>query len=176
MFASGRMSTFPILSRTACQVLVDPFPAEYRSAFIDYELFDIFTRLRRLGHDRLVYLDDVIFEHLHHRSGKWRLDETSRRRRRFEDDATFLARSVVRQRQAERLAASIEGHPLPPPPKAPAVTRPVNACVTFGRFARTFLRDRGLPPRRRAYLFVWYCGRYLAARLDAALSYCRNSC
>lgn len=161
-FKRHRMSTFPVLSRRACEVMVEPYPAVYESAFIDYELFDIFTRLRRLGHDRLVYRGDVLFEHRHHRTGKRAFDATARRRRRFADDFRFLARSAVRQRQAERLAAAIEGRPIPALVESAAVpsTKGLSAVPMF---ASTFFGDRGLPPARRAYLFAWYCGRYAAS-------------
>ncbi len=164
-FKRRRMSTFPVLSRTVCDLLGEPYPPAYRSAFIDYELFDIFTRLRRLGHNRLVYLDDVVFEHRHHRLGKRGRDATAQHRRRFEDDWTFLARRDARQAQATRLRALIEGTPASPIPEAtePAET-PAHAISALGAFAEAFLTDRGLPLRRRAYLFTWYCGRYAAAR------------
>lgn len=34
---------------------------------------------------------DVVFEHLHYRTGKAACDETYKRRGRFEDDPTFIA-------------------------------------------------------------------------------------
>jgi hypothetical protein len=166
-FASRRMSTFPILSRATCELLIDPFPEEYRSAFIDYELFDIFTRLQRLGHDRLVYLENVVFEHRHHRAGKRPIDATSRRRRRFEDDMTFLDRRIVRQQQALRSAARIENREPPPVGRTAPSAPPQHAFTAIGRFAVDFLCDAGLPLRRRVYLFTWYCGRYVAARLGS---------
>jgi hypothetical protein len=153
-FASGRMSTFPILSRSTCALLGDPFPGQYRGAFIDYELFDVFTRLKHRGHDRLLYLERVTFEHHHHRTGKRPPDLTSQRRQRWEDDVTFLARPDIRQEQAMRLAARIEGRPVPPRIAAPRDARFIEG-----------LGDPGLPFRRRLYLFTWFCGRYVAARI-----------
>jgi len=32
--------------------------------------------MQRAGHDRIRYLEDVIFEHLHYRTGKVAVDET----------------------------------------------------------------------------------------------------
>ena len=164
-FASNRMSTFPILSRTTCRLLVSPFPEEYRSAFIDYELFDIFTRLRRLGHDRLLYLDQVVFEHWHHRTGKRAVDTTSRRRPRFEDDLTFLDRRGVRQQHAARLAAAVDGREPRVVGTVATRARPAHGVAAVWHFATSWLGDSGLPLRRRLYLFTWYCGRWVAAQL-----------
>ena len=164
--ASHRMSTFPVLSRRCCEILGDPYPLVYRSAFIDYALFDIFVRLRRLGHDRLLYLSNVLFEHRHHRRKKREADDTTKRHRRFEDDMTFLERRDFRQQQAERLAAAIAGVPVPPF-VAGRAARP-NSELTIPLMAKGFLFDRGLPMTRRLYLFGWYCGRYLAAKLTRA--------
>jgi hypothetical protein len=166
-FASYRISTFPVLARRTCELLGDPYPEAYRSAFIDTELFDIFTRLRHLGHDRLQYMKGVVFEHHHHRTGKRQRDATSRRHWRFGDDATFLGRLPIRQRQAERLAAAIQGrvvtgHAEP----AGAFTMPGTLTRALSTLAATILGDRGLPVRRRIYLFLHFCGRYVAARLD----------
>ena len=85
------LCTFPILSRRTCELLVEPYPAAYQGAFIDVHLFDIFKRLRHAGFGRTQYLDDVVFEHLHYRTGKADCDETYMRRGRFEDDPTFIA-------------------------------------------------------------------------------------
>lgn len=162
-FTSRRISTFPILSRTACDLLVEPFPSVYRSALIDCALFDIFSRLRRLGHDRLVYLKHVVLEHRHHRTGKRPPDDTTRRHLRFEDDTTFVTRSAGRQRQAERLAAVVEHEPVAPcaTPEPEAFPGGVGAAIAL--CAQTFLGDAGLPLSRRAYMFLWFCGRAVVA-------------
>ena len=69
LFKKGGLCTFPILSRRTCELLVEPYPAAYRGAFIDVHLFDIFKRLQHAGFNRVRYLDDVVFEHLHYRTG-----------------------------------------------------------------------------------------------------------
>ena len=165
-FASYRISTFPILARRTCELLGDPYPAVYQKAFIDTELLDIFMRLKRLGPVRMVYLGTVVFEHHHHRTGKRDVDATSRVHLRFVDDATFLARVAARQLQAERLAAvcanaAVPGEPLP----VPAASMSLNPATALSSIARSILLDAGLPLSRRVYLFIWYCGRYAAARL-----------
>ncbi len=164
-FKKHRLSTFPVLSRRVCEVLEEPYPLAYNGGLIDVELFDIFTRLRQLGHNRLIYLDDVVFEHLHYRTGKSPFDETYRRRGRFDDDPVFMARRAVRQRQAERLVAAILDQPLPPRLAMRDAVWPRNPIAAVTGFARAFLTDRQLPLSRRWFLFSWYCARFAVATL-----------
>jgi glycosyltransferase involved in cell wall biosynthesis len=163
-FKRGRVSTFPILSRATCDLLGEPFPAAYCGSLIDYHVFDTFRRLERLGHRRIVFLSDVVFEHAHYRLGKGVYDETYRRRRRFGDDLTFMALRGGRQRSAERLAASVEGRAPAGPMGAPgAAPDPVTDSVAG--YWTAFAIDRGLPWRWRGFLFAWYVGRHVARRL-----------
>ena len=164
LFKRHRAAVFPVLSRRTCATLVDPYPREYRGALIDYHLLDIFKRLQKRGTDRIRYINDVVFEHMHYRTGKAPPDETYRRRRRWHDDRAFLALRNVRQQAAERLAAAIEGRTPPPEQTAPVeIANPATLPAAFGSFARSFLADRALPLRWRLFLFTWYCGRYVAA-------------
>jgi hypothetical protein len=170
LFKRGRVSTFPILSRATCDLLGEPFPAQYRGSLIDYHVFDTFRRLERLGHSRIVFLHDVVLEHAHYRLGKGVYDETYRRRQRFGDDLTFMALRSGRQRSAERLAAAIEGR-VPAgsaagPPRA-ALDRVTDSVAGYWT---AFAIDRGLPWRWRAFLFAWYVGRHLARRLGLGQS------
>lgn len=163
LFKGSRVATFPILSRRVCELLESPYPAEYRGALIDYHLLDIFKRLSAMGHDRVCYLERVVFEHMHYRAGKGRVDETYRRRARFGDDAVFVALRHQRQSAARKLAASIEGRALPSLASAvpPYSLRGWIPAATD--YARAFLWDADLPLSWRSYLFMWYCGRHLAA-------------
>ena len=165
LFKKRGLCTFPILSRRTCELLVEPYPAAYRGAFIDVHLFDIFKRLQHAGFDRIRYLDDVVFEHLHYRTGKAVFDETYRKRSRFEGDPTFIAMAKVRGAGAKRLLHVLRGEPLPPfeqsrfkeyvPPGIPS-------AVSY--FSRQLLFDNELPLRWRGFLWYWFIGRYLAAR------------
>jgi glycosyltransferase involved in cell wall biosynthesis len=56
------LCTFPILSRKAC-LEVGVCPAEYRKYRIDDHIYDTFQMLAYLGHKRILYLADVVFEH-----------------------------------------------------------------------------------------------------------------
>jgi hypothetical protein len=166
LFKGKGLCAFPILSRRTCEVLGNPFPPAYRGSFIDYHLLDIFKRLERRGYPRLLYLEDVIFEHMHHRTGKNVYDETYRQRRRFADDSTFLALRNERSRATERLASEIAGtarcaalqtYPAPKPGSDESLADRFLAIV------RCIGPDRELPLGWRTFLFVWFVGRLLAA-------------
>jgi len=165
LFKRERLATFPILSRKCCELLVEPFPEHYRGALIDVHLFDIFKRLQRSGYDRIFYLEDIIFEHLHYRTGKAQYDGTYFERSRFGDDATFISLRSFRQASADRLRAAVEGQQLcnlakPGEPISP----PSSLFGALARYADVFLGDGGLPFRHRGFLFTWFVGRYLAER------------
>ena len=157
LFKGRRLSSFPILSRRACELLAEPFPRAYVGAFIDQHLLDVFKRLEWRGHPRMVYLEDVIFEHMHFRSGKGDFDEIYGNRGRFADDETFLRLSAERGRAAERLKEAIEGRQVTAADaEAPGETP--------GLIQATLL-DNGLPPGRRAKLCLWLLARRAASRI-----------
>jgi hypothetical protein len=135
-------------------LLGEPFPRAYRGAFIDYHLLDIFKRLERRGHSRLIYLEDVVFEHMHYRTGKGDYDEVYGKRDRFGDDDTFLRMRDARDAAAQRLLAAIEGESAQRPPAAAAPTPPDLLKVS--------LLDRELPFAWRLRLFLWFVARRLA--------------
>jgi glycosyltransferase involved in cell wall biosynthesis len=165
LFKKRNVCTFPILSRRVCELLVEPYPMDYRGAFIDYHLFDIFKRLQHAGYDRIHYLGDVVFEHLHYRTGKAPFDETYAARSRFGDDTTFLALVDTRRLAARRLAQALRGEPAPAyvPAAAPGASAPDGLFNAIIYFLRALLLDTELPARWRIYLWVWFTGRYLAA-------------
>lgn len=166
LFKKGNLCTFPILSRRTCELLVEPYPAAYQGAFIDYHLFDIFKRLQHAGFDRIRYLEDVVFEHLHYRTGKASFDETYGKRDRFSDDPAFLALIESRRASAEYLLRILRGEQ--PPPYTPVgganEISPGSLFEAIGYFSRKLLLDRGLPLRWRGYLWIWFIGRYMAAK------------
>jgi hypothetical protein len=165
LFKKRGLCTFPILSRRTCELLVEPYPAAYRGAFIDVHLFDIFKRLQHAGFERIRYLDDVVFEHLHYRTGKEVFDETYKRRARFEGDPTFIAMAKVRSTGASRLLNALRGEPLPAfehPECQEYVPPGIPSAVSY--FSRQLLFDKDLPLRWRGFLWYWFIGRYLAAR------------
>lgn len=165
LFKKRSLCTFPILSRRTCELLVEPYPIAYGGAFIDVHLFDIFKRLQYSGFDRIRYMEDLIFEHLHYRVGKADCDETYTRRGRFADDSTFVAMADCRRRAAGRLLSALRGEPLLPfEPQTDCQDIPNGLIAAISYFTRQFLWDSGLSIRWRAYLWYWFIGRYLAAR------------
>ena len=108
-----RMCTFPILTKKTCELLLRPYPEEYKTYFIDWHVFDTFKRLRALGHARIFYLEDVVFEHCHYMAGKAECDATYKEKDYYQDDWSFLNLRPLRQQMAERLAAAIAGRPIP---------------------------------------------------------------
>lgn len=165
LFKKRSLCTFPILSRRTCELLVEPYPMAYGGAFIDVHLFDIFKRLQYAGFDRIRYMEDLIFEHLHYRVGKADCDETYTRRGRFADDSTFVAMADSRRRGAKRLLCALRGEPLPPfEPQTDCRDIPSGLIAAVSYFTRQFLLDSQLPIRWRAYLWYWFIGRYLASR------------
>ncbi len=166
LFKDSSVCTFPIMSRTTCELLGDPFPSEYRGAFIDTHLMDVFRRLRHAGVDRIRYLKDVVFEHLHHRTGKAPYDATYAARKRFDDDATYVALAPLRQATVLRLIAFVRGEENRPEPSAIQVVErpPKNLLDAVGIYTRVFLLDATLPWSSRCYQWVRFIGRYLAAK------------
>ena len=165
LFKGDKLCTFPILSRRTCDLLVEPFPKAYIGAFIDYHLLDIFKRLQAGGEDRIRYLADVVFEHLHYRTGKAAKDETYERRGRFVDDPVFISLIGLRRRAAERLMKAIRGERVGEyVAEVARVEQSPSVAAAIATFTRSFLLDRELPLKWRTFLWYWYLGRYLAAK------------
>ncbi len=165
LFKNRGWCTFPVMSRSTCELLVDPYPTVYQGAFIDSHLVDIFQRLSRLGAQRVRYVPDVVFEHLHYRVGKSEFDETYRRRDRFKDDPTFVALIEARRSSSHQLMRAIRGHPLVPLDVSPTGgSAPQSVAGAVWLYTRRFLMDGGLPLKWRTFLWYWFIGRYLAAR------------
>lgn len=166
LFKKGNLCTFPILSRRTCELLVEPYPNEYQGAFIDYHLLDIFKRLQHAGFDRIRYMNDVVFEHLHYRTGKAPFDETYGNRGRFADDSAFLALIESRRESASCLLRVLRGDAQSKYISSPKAKKPSPSSlfVAIASFSRDLLMDRDLPLGWRTYLWAWFIGRYMAGR------------
>lgn len=57
-----KLCTFPIRSRSACEA-IGVTPAEYRRYRIDDHIYDTYNILAHLGHKRIFYLPEMVFEH-----------------------------------------------------------------------------------------------------------------
>ncbi|MEE8161211.1 MAG: glycosyltransferase [Acidobacteriota bacterium] len=154
--------TFPVLSRKACKVMSKPYPDEYQGWFIDLHVFDVFKRVRHLGHDRIFNFPQVIFEHLHPDAGKAELDETYQARSRYADDWVFVSLRDLRRATAYRLHAAILGKQLPELPRHSGLpSRPKWVLRVLLLYACAFLLDITLSLRERIHLFFWMTSRYL---------------
>lgn len=100
--------TFPILSRFACAAMGGICPVSYLNLHIESHIFDVFKQLKRFGHNRIAYLPDLVFEHLHHTLNKSMADATSKKRDPRKDDWLFMALDDDRYRVANELARVIE--------------------------------------------------------------------
>jgi len=165
LFKKGDLCTFPILSRKTCEVLQEPYHRAYRGAFIDYHLMDIFKRLEHAGHSRIFYQQDVVFEHLHYRTGKAAIDATYTARGRFDDDMLFVGLAPVRAASLALLLDAINGTGTASAslPAYQPMDKPSNPISAFFLFTRIFLRDTALPPRWRFFMWWWFGARYVAS-------------
>lgn len=115
-----KLCTFPILSRQAC-LEIGLCPAEYHRYRLDDHIFDTYCLLAHLGHKRIVYLSNVVFEHLNHSSGK--ADDSVQAFHSNDDKAyipnqeilnsdaaVFDAKVAERKANAVRLAGLIDQH------------------------------------------------------------------
>ena len=161
LFKEKSLCAFPIISRRTCEILGDPFPADYKGAFIDYHLLDIFKRVQKAGHDRIRYLENLVFEHMHFRSGKGKLDATYAARRRFEDDDVFLRLRDARSIGATGLIRAIKAGA--PNGGLISVAAAINSQSGL---TRATLLDRELPWRWAVRLYFWFLARSVARRIS----------
>ncbi len=103
----GRVPTFPAMPRSSSGMIGGPCPPDYLNLHIESHIFDIFNRLRALGHDRIRYLDGVVFEHMHYTVGKSGVDATYVKKDPGHDDMLFLGYAEERRHAAARLARHI---------------------------------------------------------------------
>jgi hypothetical protein len=101
----GRLSTFPILPRASAVLLGQLACHRVNHFHIESHLFGIFRELRALGHDRLIYLDDVEIEHVRPTG----LARPAQVRGTRDDRVTFASLSDERRRAARLLARAIGG-------------------------------------------------------------------
>ncbi|MEK6791515.1 MAG: glycosyltransferase family 2 protein [Deltaproteobacteria bacterium] len=103
----ARVPTFPAMPRFACGIIGGPCPPDYLNLHIESHIFDIFNRLKALGHDRIRYLDDVVFEHMHYTVGKSGVDATYVKKDPGHDDMLFIGYAEERRHAALSLARHI---------------------------------------------------------------------
>lgn len=172
LFKKGSLCTFPILSKRTCELLIQPYHHTYRGAFIDYHLMDIFKRLEKSGFKRIFYLDDVVFEHLHYRTGKAKIDETYKARGRFDDDMLFISLKDVREASYIILFNAINKKPSKSSqlPKANILVKPSNLFKAFYLYSKIFLLDSQLPFKWRFFMWWWFGARYVFSFINISKS------
>jgi len=112
--------TLPFVSRVACDQMGGICPRSYHRLHIESHLFDIFLQLEAFGPRRIVYLPEVVFEHMHYAVGKGVFDATSVKNHKQDDDALFIALDEERRHLAGRLAAFIDACESGKPADRPA--------------------------------------------------------
>jgi GT2 family glycosyltransferase len=119
----ANVPTFPILSRRVCELLGGVCPTGYLNLHIESHIIDIFKQLKHYGHNRIVYLSDVIIEHLHYSIGKSGHDETYLKKDPMHDERLFIALDEERKRMALKLSQYINEYGV----------KPTVSIIVFGR-------------------------------------------
>jgi hypothetical protein len=98
------MCTAPFLSRKYCEILGGPCPVAYTGEFVDTHIMDTFYKLRYWGYDRIIYLKNLIIEHMHHVVGKAPFDDTYANKAPTEENRNlFFSLDPLRVEQARAL-------------------------------------------------------------------------
>jgi hypothetical protein len=100
--------TFPIISRVVCDLVGEICPRGYWNLHIESHLFDLFRQLAKRGYDRIRYLDDLVFEHMHYVVGKADYDSTYKKKNQRFDHLLFMALDDERALKAKLLARYIK--------------------------------------------------------------------
>ena len=103
----SKLCSFPVFSKKFYLRYPGLFPENYKGTLIDLHIMDIFIQLKELGINRIKYLDNVVFEHLHYTTGKSSFDKTYSDRNRFADDDLFIAYSDLRLNLSNKIASDI---------------------------------------------------------------------
>jgi len=106
-FKGKSLSVFPIITRTVFKNF-NMFPSIFKGSFIDSHIHETFRFLKGLGHNRIVYRDDIIFRHNHFRVTGTPPDATYKNRDRFGDDKSFFKSVFSRDQIAKEMRDFIE--------------------------------------------------------------------
>ncbi|MGB7098512.1 MAG: glycosyltransferase family A protein [Xanthobacteraceae bacterium] len=104
-----KLCVLPFVSRRFCDLSNGICPEEYMRYYIDDHVYDVFELLAKHGHDRIVYLSGVVFEHLNvviDPAGKRLYQYNSKIQ--AQDATLFHEMAPARVALAARLAAWIE--------------------------------------------------------------------
>jgi glycosyltransferase involved in cell wall biosynthesis len=103
-----KLCTFPIQSRRVCLALGVCQP-EYQRYKIDDDIYAIYNMLAYLGHKRIVYLPEVIFEHENFEQLKREHHKTGDSLYIAEDDKVYLPNPKFHEHDARTFEARLAG-------------------------------------------------------------------
>lgn len=108
------LPTLPILSKAWIDNVGYFVPEGYVCDFCDTHIYDIAIRLKKIGHNCMVYLKNVVFEHMHPTIGKAKWDDVYNSRRKKRDDAAavFEKRAGERQMLAQKISDLVKSGKL----------------------------------------------------------------
>lgn len=106
-FKGKSLCAFHAIRKTTFELLGETLPL-YRGAFIDTHLQEVFTAIEKSHQQRLIYLEHVVFRHMHYRVTHDKPDTTYTERDRFGDDNNFLRYAKWRRLQSQNLINIIE--------------------------------------------------------------------
>jgi len=151
-FKSQSVATFPIFSRSSFDSgLLEGIQA-FQGSFLDLHLLEVFQRIKQKGYNRIRYLDEILFEHMHYRLGKASWDATYAQRNRFIDGPVFADHSANRRLVAENLVQKIIGNSNP---KTLDVILEQKSKTCLGYVFELFF-DSGLPFKKRMARALWF--------------------
>ncbi len=151
-FKNKKLATFPVFSKRAVSLGLLDGLNEFQGSFIDLHLLEIFQRIRHRGHNRIRYLENILFEHMHYRLGKAPWDDTYARRDRFYDGPIFSSLNKTRRIMAGRFLKIIGGETKLEPSRLNTESKSRYWVVYF--FELIF--DNGLPLNTRILRAFWF--------------------
>ena len=149
-FKNKKLATFPVFSKHAVSLGLLDGLNEFQGSFIDLHLLEIFQRIKHRGHNRIRYLEKILFEHMHYRLGKGAWDSTYARRDRFQDGPVFSSLNGARKLMAGNFWKKIKGktdlNPLPLKSKS----------KSWIVYIFDLILDNGLPLNIRIWRGFWF--------------------
>jgi glycosyltransferase involved in cell wall biosynthesis len=136
-----RLCTFPVLSRRAC-LEIGVCPAEYRRYRIDDHIYDTYSLLAYLGHSRIIYLPDVVFEHQNHAA---KPEATGGHIFKSVDNKVYTPNQAIIELDARQFDATLETR------KRDAIRLAQLIAESYGASQKVDFTQRGLGSRTTAY-------------------------
>jgi hypothetical protein len=97
------LATLPIMSSAWISMCGYFVPRGYCRDWCDTHLHDIARKLNKLGYNRMTYVKEVVFEHMHPSIGKAGYDDTYNYRQKLNPGNIFNRRNKERQQIAQKM-------------------------------------------------------------------------